>query len=160
YKCSAEACGICVIGERKEKEYVFAYLDPVRGKGAEIARIHAEILPFWDLSPDASKLLVLPLNSSSEVTTISLADGKAKSIKLKDPEWLIQNACWSADSSHLYATAMSREQKFALLAVDGNGEIKATEQSVVGWFNRPSCSPDARVFAFNQELFRQDLLLL
>jgi hypothetical protein len=161
YKCAAASSGICVIGQWKDKEYIFAYLDPVRGRGKEITRVRAaEMEPFWDLSPDASKLAVLPRNASPEITTIALADGKMGSVKPTDTQWLIQNTCWSADGKYLYATGFSRDGKYALIALDASGKIKATEKSVVGWFFRPSCSPDAYAFAFNQKLFRKDLLLL
>ena len=86
--------------------------------------------------------------------------GKLGSIKLKDTHWHVKDAGWSADSRHLYATGYASDQKYALLAIDETGDIVAVEQSVVGWFHSPACSPDAKSFAFGQELFRQDLLLL
>jgi len=60
----------------------------------------------------------------------------------------------------LYATGFASDQKYALLAIDETGDIVAVEQSFVGWFHSPACSPDAQSFAFGQELFRQDLFLL
>ena len=160
YKCASSVSAMCVVGERKDKEYVFSYLDPRQGKGREIVRF-AALDPFWDLSPDGARLAVVPKNAVKEITTIAVPSGKLGSIKLKDTSWYVQDACWSADSKRLYATGYSSDQRYyALLAIDEAGNTIAAERSLVGWFHSPACSPDALSFAFGQVRVREDLLML
>ena len=159
YRCSSSTPGMCVIAEKIGNEIVFSHLSPTQGKGNEIARTSAAMDPYWNLSPDATKIVVVPSNAT-ELEIITLSSRERETIRIKDPRWRIQDACWAADSKEFFATAFSAEEpSYDLLAIDSTGQAKVLAHSVIGWFFRPACSPRDRAIAFNQKFFREDILL-
>jgi len=61
YKCGSLPSSSCVLAELKDKQLIFSHLDPVTGKGEEIASIagYQALGPCWSLSPDAARIAIV-----------------------------------------------------------------------------------------------------
>jgi hypothetical protein len=91
------ATASCVLTEQKEKEVIFYALDPLKGKGKELAR--SEIKPQasygWDLSPDGSEVAVVS-GLGTFVRTIDLKTGLKRDVPVPS-EWDLRSVGWAAD---------------------------------------------------------------
>jgi hypothetical protein len=52
FRCPSMPVAPCVLSEEIQDQVVFTAFDPLEGRKAELARIAASSLNFWDLSPD------------------------------------------------------------------------------------------------------------
>ena len=159
FACAHISSGGCIVGERREKQYVFSDFDPTHGKGREIGRTTL-VNPAWDLSPDGTKIVVVgQAEPLPQMDIVTVSTGKTDTLHLKNTSWNVQVASWSADGKRLFATAYS-DSGFALLAVDGDGKAQVLKQATRGWMFRPRGSPDGRSLAFGQRQSGASLVLL
>src|SRR5438552_15848010 len=81
-RCAPHPPQLCILGERKLKHVVFYALDPVEGKGVELARTEVD-LPLdqhhWDVSPDGS-LIALLASRSGVIRILNLTDRSRRDI--------------------------------------------------------------------------------
>jgi Tol biopolymer transport system component len=61
YRCASCPATVCVVCEQTpdQKQFIFSMLDPLRGKGREVARVNLKPPDpdyGWDLSPDGSRI--------------------------------------------------------------------------------------------------------
>jgi DNA-binding winged helix-turn-helix (wHTH) protein len=88
-RCARAPSHLCVLGERKLKQFVFYALDPVRGKRTELARTEVNLpldLSHWDLSPDGSRI-ALVAERAGRIRVLNLADGATRDMKC---QWMEQ----------------------------------------------------------------------
>ena len=95
--------GRCLLGERAEtsREYVFFSLDPIKGKGDEIARIE-DRPPFvnWALSPNGRTIAVV--NNDGGLRRLDLDTGVVEEIT--DERWTSREfVAWDAFGKGVYA---------------------------------------------------------
>jgi DNA-binding winged helix-turn-helix (wHTH) protein len=162
YQCAAHGKGICILGESNRwNEMRFFYLDPQKGKGAEITHFYAT--PHWALSADGARISVLT-RDYADFKIVHLPNGDTATFRLRDASgllnWLVQDACWSGDNARLYATAISKTHQSGLLAIGPNGEVTVVKQAAAGLFHNPKCSPVGQFVAFNRERWHSDILML
>ncbi len=98
----------CVIGERSSdgKQYVFAALDPVQGRGRELTRINLKQpwISFscgWNISPDGSRIAFAQDTRDGRIELIPLAGGKTTEVLFKGQTWLF-GIHWAVDDKGLY----------------------------------------------------------
>ena len=127
YKCSSAYGNGCVLSEMKENRRVFYRLDPLKGRGPEIA--NREVIPTnvaylddWGLSPDGKRIAIL----EEPIIRIVQTDGGPDQI-LKAPGWLnFQTLVWSADGRSVYITCHTgREADWTVLEVRLSNKTKA-----------------------------------
>src|SRR5207244_2295622 len=109
-RCARPPASLCVLGERKLSHFVFYALEPLRGKGRELARTPVD-LPLdqnhWDVSPDGSRLAVLANGGlPGTIRILSLPEGSARDVIV--PGWGgFQSLVWSANGEGWYVSSQS-----------------------------------------------------
>jgi len=65
YACGSSPSSSCVAAELKDQQLIFYHLDPVKGRGDEIARFagYKSLEPRFSLSPDSSRLAIVILQN-------------------------------------------------------------------------------------------------
>jgi Tol biopolymer transport system component len=156
--CSKVKGGSCVIAERTpdQKEVVFTALNPLSGRGREIARIPIASLPneqlcglddvcdCWALSPDGAAIAVHG-QRSNHFELISTTTGRRSSFNVYG--WsLLDWISWTPGNDALFIPAI-RGQNFFVLRVGLNGESRVALRETGDRSIFPSLSPDARLLA-------------
>jgi Tol biopolymer transport system component len=163
YDCGLSASAGCVVAEMKDNQLVFSGLDPVKGKGAEIARGTFPIDLRWRLAPDGSRIaIVAPLESKGEIQILRLADRQIKILRIQEWKWaFLQEVAWAPDGKGLFAIAQGGSST-ALLSVDATGKRRVLYEvySGAGWLYNPIASPDGRYLAFGKTTYSADVVLL
>jgi Tol biopolymer transport system component len=165
YACGSLPSSSCVVAEIKDQQLIFSHLDPVRGRGVEIARIAGYQTgdPRWDLSPDGTRIaLVDPSEGKGEVRILGVADRKVTVLPVKDWKWqFLSIISWAADGKTLFAQAQD-SLSFALISIDTNGNPRVLQEVPAGsaWIADIVPSPDGRSLALTKRTYLDDVMLL
>ena len=146
--CARSPGTLCAIAERStdRKQLVLAALDPVKGRGPELAKLTTDSTADyqWDLSPDGARIAILK-NRQGRIQILSLNGKPPKEITVKG--WnILTNAVWTADGKGLFVSSLN-ERGSVLLSVDLEGNARAlwAQRGSVGTYGVPS--PDGRHLA-------------
>jgi len=165
YACGSSPSSSCVVAEIKDQQLIFSHLDPVRGRGGEIARIagYQTGYPRWSLSPDGTRIaLVDPREGKGEVRILGVADRKVTVLPVQDWKWgFLSIISWAADGKTLFAQAQD-SLSFALISIDTNGNPRALQEMPTGsaWIADIVPSPDGRSLALTKRTYLDDVMLL
>jgi Tol biopolymer transport system component len=165
YACGSSPSSSCVVAELKDGLVVFFHLDPVNGRGEEIARLagYQSGKPLWDLSPDGSRLAIVDQGQDKgEIRILNLADRRFTVLSVRNwKSHALQCIGWAADGKSLFALARS-EFSFALLSVDANGNPRVLQEipAGAGWISSIVPSPDGKRLAFTKRVYPPDVMLL
>ncbi len=144
----AQRTARCVLGERKRKEFIFYVLDPLRGKGAELSRVRAD-LPLsqshWDLSPDGSRIAFLPDNEG-RIRILHLMDGSMTDVSVTG--WSgFQSMDWAADGKGFYVSSQSASSS-TLLYINLVGQARILREQLGNFQTWGIPSPNGKHLAF------------
>jgi eukaryotic-like serine/threonine-protein kinase len=165
YACGSMPSSPCVESDlhSKDGQLTFFRLDPVRGRGEEIARLaYRPALARWDLSPDGSRLAIVDWGQSKgEIRILNLADRRVTALPTRDWKWHnLHLVRWAADGKGWFAEAAS-DSSLALLSVDANGKTKVLYETPGGeWISSIAPSPDGKHLAFTKRVYANDIILL
>jgi Tol biopolymer transport system component len=165
YHCGSLVNSRCVVAEAKGEQMTFSELDPLTGRGANIATVdlRAAYARDWALSHDGSKIaFVDEYLRRVEIQILTIADHKTETRSVRG--WngkYFQSVAWSADDSHLFVTGWS-ESSNALLSVDsrGNAQVLYEVRRGQAWIYQPVASPDGRYLSFTQRNYQSNIALL
>ena len=134
---------------------IFYALDPVQGRGKELARTRlaqpADLN--WKVSPEGLRIAVFRGDQPrGQVRIVDLQNGTERNLQLPHG-WAIWSLRWAADGNALFAAAQSTE--YLIVRIDLDGKSTRTPQSrqeSVAWFSLPVtrrsslgiCSADIR----------------
>ena len=123
FDCPRRAATSCILGEHKDKELVFYALDPLKGKGKELARteISAKHLYGWAVSPGGSEVAVVS-SLGPFVRTIELGTGVKHDVPVPG-NWTLQSVAWSADGKAFFVTIWT-PKAFLLSRVELSGQTQ------------------------------------
>ena len=140
-RCARSPATLCAIAERSadRKQLVFAALDPVKGRGRELAELKTDATADyqWDLSPDGARIAILK-NREGRIQILSLNGRAPQEITVKG--WnSLTNAVWTADGKGLFVASL-KEEGSVLMGVDlqGNTRILWEHTGGVGTYAVPS----------------------
>jgi Tol biopolymer transport system component len=164
YHCGSLPSARCVLGEVKGHQLTFYILDAIEGKGAEIhsVEISSAFTRGWALSPDGQKIAIILKGSEGKIGILTLADRPIVTLVLRGWKWDdLQTVAWSADGSHLFATAWA-DTSCALLSIDPRGNLQVLDEanSGEGWLNNPVASPDGRYLAYMKRTYDSNVVML
>jgi DNA-binding winged helix-turn-helix (wHTH) protein/Tol biopolymer transport system component len=152
FRCTKAPAARCVLSEWENRQLVFYVLDPVRGKGPELARQGIAWEPEiaesnWDLSPDGSRIaLAIPEGPPARIRILSLASGAPQDIRVTG--WSIfQSMEWAADGKGWFVASRSAAAN-TLLFVDLQGHPYPLRQTAGGYDTYAIPSPDGHHLAF------------
>ena len=122
FRCAKAPATLCVFCEQTpdRKQLIFTALDPLKGRGRELARFDADPTADydWDLSPDAS-FIDIRKNREPRLSMLSLTGQEPRELIVKGWGTLI-NLDWAADGKGLF-TSGPVERGSVLLYVDLQG---------------------------------------
>ena len=165
YACGTSPLSPCVVSEINDGQLIFYYLDPVKGRGQEIARIagYQTPSPRWGLSPDGARIAVVDERKlNGEIRILNLADRKITVLPVRAWKWqFLSQISWAADGKRWFALAQSAST-IAIVSIDANGNPKVLHEMATGtgWVPSIVASPDGRSLAFTRRMFIQDVMLL
>ncbi|MGO9084750.1 MAG: protein kinase domain-containing protein [Terriglobales bacterium] len=165
YACGSSPSSSCVVSELKNKELIFSHLDPVKGKGEEIARLdeYQSAEPQWDLSPDGSRLAIVDSGESKgEIRILNIVDRKITVLQVRNWKWQsLQQIRWAADGKIMFAVAPTAIS-WDILSIDAKGNARVLYEIPMGagWIASIVASPDGRTLAFTKRTFVNDVMLL
>ncbi len=162
YDCAAPPSKQCVIGELEGKQLVFSSLDPVSGRGPQLATVDLSSgFPDWSLSQDG-KNIALVRNDETGIYIVSLESGAARPLETKN--WnLFQFARWSADGHQIYVeAAKSSGSSWEIFLTDlaGNTKVLVEIPGGQGWLCCPRPSPDGHFLAYTERIFETNVTML
>jgi hypothetical protein len=163
YACGSSPSSSCVVAELKDKQLIFSHLDPVKGRGEEIASIagYESAEPRWDLSPDGLRIAIVDPYGKGGIRILNLADQRVTILRVRDWRSFLSQISWAADGKSWFAHAQSGSSD-ALLFVDayGNPRILHEIPAGSGWIHTIVPSPDGKHLAFTKRVYLTDVMLL
>jgi Tol biopolymer transport system component len=152
FRCLKAPATMCVLSEWENEQLVFYALDPIRGRGQELARQEVALGPEivesnWDLSPDGSRIaLAMPEGPPARIRILSLAGGTLQDIRVAG--WsAFQSMEWAADAKGWFVASRSAAVN-TLLFVDPQGHAYPLRQTPGGYDTYAIPSPDGHRLAF------------
>lgn len=147
-RCARSPATLCAITERSadRKQPVFAALDPVKGRGPELAELKTDATADyqWDLSPEGARIAILKI-PEGRIQILSLNGREPEEITVKG--WnSLTNAVWTADGKGLFVSSL-KERGSVLLRVDLQGKAHVLWEHTGGIGTYGSPSPDGRHLA-------------
>lgn len=122
YRCAKASATLCVLCEQTpdRKQLIFTTLEPLKGRGRELARFDADPTADydWDLSPDAS-FIDIRKNREPRLSMLSLTGQGPRELIVKGWSTLI-NLDWAADGKGLFTSGLVQRGS-VLLYVDLQG---------------------------------------
>ena len=141
---------------------IFYALDPVQGKGKELARTKLESpTDFdWRVSPEGLRIALASQEQLPEQErSIDYRDGTEHDLPLPHG-WGIWDLSWTADGAALFAAAWSTAGYF-IARIELNGKTRVLlNRSRNQWLGSPRPSPDGRHLAFTQQTWESNAWLL
>jgi DNA-binding winged helix-turn-helix (wHTH) protein/Tol biopolymer transport system component len=167
YACGSLPSSSCVVAELKDGHLIFSHLDPLKGRGEEIARVD-EYLPdiglqeaHWDLSPDGTRIAIVDEGErKGEIRILNLVDRSITVLPVRDWRWsTLALISWAADGKSWFALAGADGSSDALLSIDANGDRRVLYQTDDQLFSIVP-SPDGERLAFTKRVAVGDVMLL
>jgi Tol biopolymer transport system component len=127
YKCPPRPGSPCVLGERNGNDLDLFSLDPVQGKGKQLAKaadVNFQACMHWDLSPDGSQLaLIGRLRHYGRIEVLTLSDSTWQEITPERPFGYPMVIAWAADGKGFFVTSWDGDS-IDLLHVTLGGKVQ------------------------------------
>ena len=125
FDCPVRPASSCVFSHWEQGQLIFYALDPVQGRGKELAR--TKLGPStdvdWRVSPEGSRIAVASLDQLREqVRIIDFRNGTERNLQLPHG-WIIWSLSWTADGNALFAAGLSTEYFIARIELDGKTRV-------------------------------------
>ena len=154
FECPTVGGVPCLLAERRQGKLALSELDPMKGKGGELAVLASPFVS-WRVSPEGGRIAFTE-NASNEsfiptsIRVMNLADGVKEHLRA-DGLVYPGSVAWSADGKGLFVCDMS-SAGWRLLLVDFQGRTSVLRKSVSRdwWILRSAASPDGRYLAFEE----------
>ena len=149
--CTHTAVKQCVLLEGDQKQLTFSALDPLRGKGRELARADYDGSSgySWNLSPDGSQVAITRLaQSEGRIRILSLRARSERDVAVIGRTGL-NSITWSTDGKGWYIGSQSgRASDFLFVDWNGHAQVLRHEGGTFDMWGVPS--PDGRHLAFTE----------
>ncbi len=165
YACGSSPSSSCVVAELKDSRVSFFHLDPLKGRGQEIASVagYKGMEPRWDLSPDGTRIAIVDEGETKgEIRILNIADQRFTVLRVLDSKWQeLQQITWAADGKQMFVLALSGPS-CSLLSIDAKGDPRVLQEMPAGaaWVSTITASPDGKRLAFTKRVHTADVMLL
>jgi Tol biopolymer transport system component len=160
FRCPRHAHYPCVLAEIKDNELLFFALEPLQGKGKELARTEVANHRFygWAISAEGSSLAVVN-GRDPFIQVFDLATASKRNVATP-ADWLLQSVAWSPDDNAVLVTVWT-PRGFLLGRVDLAGHAQVLlNRGWSQWMNGIMPSPDGRYLAFGAQTWESNVWLL
>ena len=126
FDCPVRPASSCVFSHWEQGQLIFYALDPVQGRGKELAR--TKLGPAadlgWRVSPEGSRIAVVSTDQLREqVRILDFRNGTERNLPLPHG-WRIWSLSWTADGNALFAAAVRSTGYFiARIELDGKTRV-------------------------------------
>ena len=148
FRCPSMPVAPCVLSEEIQDQVVLTAFDPLEGRKAELARIAASSLNFWDLSPDG-RWIAFGKNEETDgqIHLLSVAGEPSRDIRAGG--WThLMSVAWASDGKALFVTAFASKGA-PLLRVPLDGKTQMLYRGLK-YMENPVASPGGRYLAFGE----------
>ena len=137
--CSAIAGGPCIIDEQEGKEQVVTLLDPIKGRGKEVARIPSEE-GANDISPEGSRIAFVLMSEPRNRIRVLTLDGKLEREITVDSAQSLSQLDWAIDGRGFFcgATAGGNSSTLLHIGLDGSARVLWTQPGIHYMWGIPS----------------------
>jgi Tol biopolymer transport system component len=143
--CTRAPANLCVFDEQQQGHLVFTSVDPIKGRGHELASMDIEPsqITAWDLSPDGSQVVV---TREGRIRLLSLKSGTTTDLAVRGWNGL-GFVDWSLDGNALFVSSWT-PQDTTLLRVDLDGNAHVLWHQRLNFLGTKGIpSPDGRHLA-------------
>jgi len=158
--CPSLPASSCVLSEREGKDLVFYPLDPLRGKGGQLARIEAPKSGGWAcaLSPDGSSLAMV--ENKDRIEVLNLSERAWHEVSL-EPGWgVFQGIAWAADGKGFFLSS-NLADAWGLLHVTPAGRLSLLLRNPRSQrLSTPLPSPNGKHLAFQAETYDSNVWMI
>jgi len=161
FDCPVRPASSCVFSHWEQGQLIFYALDPVRGRGKELARTKfgSPTELDWRVSPEGLRIALASRNELREqVRILDFRVGAERNLQLPHG-WRIYELSWTADGSALFAAARSMGYFIGRIELDGKTSV-LLDRGRNQWLGYPQPSPDGRHLAFTQQTWESNAWLL
>ena len=161
FNCPVRPASSCVFSHWEQGQLIFYALDPVQGRGKELARtrLGPPLAVDWKVSPEGPRIAIASLDQLREqVRIIDFRSGTERNLQLPHG-WNIFSLSWTEDGNALFAAGMATEYFMARIELDGKTRVLLNRgrDQLLGSL---CTSPDGRHLAFIQRAFQSNAWLL
>ena len=146
--CARPPSRLCVLFESSEdrKQVIATYIDPITGRGRELARANVDPANVWsvDPSPDGTRIQVTEL-PHGPIHIVSLR-GQPERVIPREFKGVSGDIFWATDGKGLYVPDETTSGRM-LYYVDLNGNTRVLWANPGGWGTWARPSPDGRHLA-------------
>jgi Tol biopolymer transport system component len=162
FDCPVRPASSCVFSHWEQGQLIFYALDPVQGRGKELARTKVGLSADlgWTVSPEGARIAIANKDQLVEqVRILDFRNGVERNLHLPHG-WRIWQLSWAAVGNALFAAAMSETGYFiARIELDGKTRV-LLNRSRNQYLSYPCPSPDGRHLAFSQQTRESNAWLL
>jgi serine/threonine protein kinase len=163
FDCPIHAAASCVLSHWEQGELIFDRLDPVRGRGEELARtklVSTKDLD-WRVSPDGLRIALASRGQlPGQIRIVDLRNHTERNLRLPH-QWGILSLGWSADGDALFAATVSTATGDFITRFELRGKARVIldreKNRSIGY---PHPSPDGHRLAFSQATSENNAWLL
>jgi Tol biopolymer transport system component len=161
FDCPSHNAGPCIFGTWEQRKGIFYALDPVHGRGKQLATTNLAAPSDFNVSvsPDGSRIGITSRDQlRGQIRIVDLRKGTESNLQL--PGWTIWEASWTSDGNALFAAAQSKSGYFiARIELDSKTRV-LLDRGRNQFLSNPIASPDGRRLAFGQQTFESNAWLL
>ena len=162
FDCPAVPPASCILSRWDQGQMIFYGLDPVRGRGLELARTRlGPPSDFdWKVAPDGSHVAFTSWDQLRG--QLRILDWKSRTEQdLQLPQgWYVWSLSWTANGRALLATVGSKTG-YSIARVDLDGRVSPLlDRGRNNWLGDAHSSPDGRHLAFTQMTMENNVWLL
>jgi eukaryotic-like serine/threonine-protein kinase len=163
FRCPLQGGSACVLRETEsQKAFVYYALDPITGKGRELARTSwvPHIISDWTVAPDASAAALAihdPGNPRIRIVPLNAGPRRPEQEVAVKAFGMLSGISWSADGKGWYVAA-DTETGTLIFYVDRQGESHVLRDTPLSTWGVPS--PDGNKLAFVDQAVDSNVWML
>ena len=162
FDCPHSPQSSCVLSRWEKGDLIFDALDPVQGRGKELARTKLGYPAglSWSVSPDGSRVAIQSADQlRDQIRIVDFKKGAERNLQIPH-DWFLFNLSWTADGNALFASAQSGiDFLIVRIELDGKSHV-LLNRGRNNFLNNSLPSPDGRHLAFSQQTWETNAWLL
>ena len=153
----------CVFSQFQQDQLFFYSLNPVGGRGKQLAhtKMGKTSTLQWSISPDGLRFAIISWDQlPGQVRVLDWREGKERNIQVPSG-WKLWALSWDTNGTALYVAVSSKLTGYFLARVDMNGKFTVLlARGMNHWLSVPVASPDGNYLAFGEQTWESNAWML